>query len=373
MYAESEMSTTREGVMSATFYSVLGVGPEADEGMIRRGYRQRVKEVHPDVNDDPDADSQFKRIQTARETLLDAGERARYDRLGHASYVRQHVDCSAWHSSQPGTGQASGTADARYGASPTGRRTARASRSRTDGTGDGSATAGRTASGTTTGRSTGSRDSDDKSSASYTYGDPPWERSESGGGTDDDGGADADRDEATGTGRDNGDRSEATRERTGASNGAGTGRSWDTVGATGGDGGTNTASTSASASRRTPGSTSARSSGSEAGAAEATGGGSASYARSSFWEATPTDDRYATSTGRSDPLTWRLYRGLRALGPWAFIHLIFLSAAVGTCVYVYTVVLANTAVSVPLLLVLIGEVALAMSLSTVHIASRLYR
>jgi hypothetical protein len=145
------------------------------------------------------------------------------------------------------------------------------------------------------------------------------------------------------------------------------------VGATGGDGGTNTASTSASASRRTPGSASARSSGSGAGAAEATGGGSASYARSSFWEATPTDDRYATSTGRSDPLTWRLYRGLRALGPWAFVHLIFLSAAVGTCVYVYTVVLANAAVSVPLLLVLIGEVALAMSLSAVHIASRLYR
>lgn len=82
--------------MSPTFYGVLGVEPDADADAIRRGYRERAREVHPDVNDEPDADFQFRRLATAKETLLDEGERERYDRLGHASYVRHHASGSAW-------------------------------------------------------------------------------------------------------------------------------------------------------------------------------------------------------------------------------------------------------------------------------------
>jgi len=87
--------------MSATFYGVLGVEPDADGAEIRAAYRERVTEVHPDVNDHPDAHAQFRRLTTARETLLDGAERARYDRLGHAAYVSCHVDCSAWTDCRP--------------------------------------------------------------------------------------------------------------------------------------------------------------------------------------------------------------------------------------------------------------------------------
>lgn len=82
--------------MDETFYGVLGVDADADEAGIRSAYRDRVKESHPDVSDDPDAPERFRRLTTARDVLLDADERARYDRLGHATYVREAVDDSSW-------------------------------------------------------------------------------------------------------------------------------------------------------------------------------------------------------------------------------------------------------------------------------------
>lgn len=82
--------------MTETFYSVFGVGPDADGERIERAYRQAVKECHPDVSDDPAAAERFKRLTAAREVLLDEDERAQYDRLGHAAYVRRYLDCPAW-------------------------------------------------------------------------------------------------------------------------------------------------------------------------------------------------------------------------------------------------------------------------------------
>lgn len=82
--------------MGETFYTILGVDRDADAGAIRRAYRSRVKECHPDVSDDPDAGEQFQRLTTARDVLLDADERATYDRLGHDAYVHSHVEASVW-------------------------------------------------------------------------------------------------------------------------------------------------------------------------------------------------------------------------------------------------------------------------------------
>ncbi len=82
--------------MAETFYSVLGVQPDADRGTVERAYRERVKESHPDVSDDPDAPREFTRLTVARDTLVDDETRGRYDRLGHTAYVQAHVDASAW-------------------------------------------------------------------------------------------------------------------------------------------------------------------------------------------------------------------------------------------------------------------------------------
>lgn len=82
--------------MDETFYAALGLDAGADEAAIRRAYRERVKEFHPDVSDDPAAPREFKRLTTARDVLVDEQERATYDRLGHATYVRRHLDGNGW-------------------------------------------------------------------------------------------------------------------------------------------------------------------------------------------------------------------------------------------------------------------------------------
>lgn len=82
--------------MGETFYGVLGVATDADTEAIRRAYRDRVKEYHPDVSDRPDAPERFKRVTTARDVLVDTEKRDRYDRLGHDEYVARFVDSGGW-------------------------------------------------------------------------------------------------------------------------------------------------------------------------------------------------------------------------------------------------------------------------------------
>ena len=77
--------------MGESFYTVLGVGTDADADAIERAYRDRVKECHPDVSDTPGARQRFKRLTVARDTLVAGDERFRYDTLGHERYVREHV------------------------------------------------------------------------------------------------------------------------------------------------------------------------------------------------------------------------------------------------------------------------------------------
>lgn len=82
--------------MDDTFYAALGVESDADDDAIRRAYRERVKERHPDVSDEPGDPRAFKRLTTARDVLVDEDERARYDRLGHRTYVRRHLRGDNW-------------------------------------------------------------------------------------------------------------------------------------------------------------------------------------------------------------------------------------------------------------------------------------
>nr|MBA2776282.1 J domain-containing protein [Chloroflexia bacterium] len=65
------------------YYGVLGVDRSADEKAVRTAYRQRAKELHPDVNrDDPKAEEHFKDLNEAFEVLSDVEKRKMYDRFG---------------------------------------------------------------------------------------------------------------------------------------------------------------------------------------------------------------------------------------------------------------------------------------------------
>lgn len=78
--------------MPADLYDVLGTSDDASAEEIKRAYRERVREYHPDVNDHPEGDAQFKLIRTANEVLSDPGERKDYDRMGHREYVDARLD-----------------------------------------------------------------------------------------------------------------------------------------------------------------------------------------------------------------------------------------------------------------------------------------
>lgn len=69
------------------YYDVLGVARGASADEIKKGYRQKAKELHPDRNkDNPNAESQFKEANEAYEVLKDAEKKAAYDRFGHAAF-----------------------------------------------------------------------------------------------------------------------------------------------------------------------------------------------------------------------------------------------------------------------------------------------
>ncbi|WP_254863233.1 molecular chaperone DnaJ [Halovivax gelatinilyticus] len=69
--------------MSEDFYDVLGVSPDASADEIKKAYRKKATEYHPDVSDDPDAEEKFKKIQKAKQVLTDEDKRSAYDRMGH--------------------------------------------------------------------------------------------------------------------------------------------------------------------------------------------------------------------------------------------------------------------------------------------------
>jgi molecular chaperone DnaJ len=72
------MSTTRRD-----YYDILGVPKNASPEEIKKAFRKKAKEYHPDTNKSPEAESLFKELGEAYDVLSDGNKRQVYDNYGH--------------------------------------------------------------------------------------------------------------------------------------------------------------------------------------------------------------------------------------------------------------------------------------------------
>ena len=99
-------------------YEVIGVPRDADANQIKKTFRRKARELHPDVNrHDPQAEEKFKELAEAYEILSDDERRAIFDRYGHDG-----LDSRGFHSTFQGFGSFADIFDAFFGGDPFGSR-----------------------------------------------------------------------------------------------------------------------------------------------------------------------------------------------------------------------------------------------------------
>ncbi|WP_340063755.1 molecular chaperone DnaJ [Ascidiimonas aurantiaca] len=73
--------------MKQDYYDILGINKGASAAEIKKAYRKKAIEYHPDKNPgDKEAEEKFKQAAEAYEVLSDPDKKAKYDQYGHAAF-----------------------------------------------------------------------------------------------------------------------------------------------------------------------------------------------------------------------------------------------------------------------------------------------
>ena len=73
--------------MKEDFYNILGLSKGASANEIKKAYRKKAIEFHPDKNPgDKEAEANFKKAAEAYEVLSDPQKKSQYDQFGHSAF-----------------------------------------------------------------------------------------------------------------------------------------------------------------------------------------------------------------------------------------------------------------------------------------------